>query len=108
LGEQGTYEVFIEPKIAESKAPKITAQSVEFVLTDMEGNVIENSDDIVYADEDGKFYIKTAVKVPLLGTKLKLTAKVTFEEKVYDSNAMQYVVSQKISENTKEFYVSGW
>ena len=108
LGEQGVYELFVEPKIEQSKNPQITAQSAEFVLMYEDGTVVENGKDITYYDEDGKFFVKTAVKVPLLGTKLRLTAKVTFEEKVYNSVTMQHEINHKISENTKEFYVSGW
>lgn len=108
LGEHGVYEVFVEPKIENSKSPKITATGVEFVLTYEDGSVI-NSQDIIYSDDgQGKFFIKTAVKVPLLGTKLRLTARVTFEEKVYNSATMSYTTNNRISENTKEFYVSGW
>lgn len=108
LGEQGAYEVFVEPKISENKTPQFSVKNIEFVLTDIDGNEIENSDDIVYATVDNKFYIKTAVKVPLLGTKLFLTAKVTFEETIYDVVTMQYITKEKVSENTKYFYVSGW
>jgi hypothetical protein len=108
LGEQGVYEVFVEPKISENKTPQFSVKNIEFVLTDIDGNEIENSDDIVYATVDNKFYIKTAVKVPLLGTKLFLTAKVTFEETIYDVVTMQYITKEKVSENTKYFYVSGW
>jgi hypothetical protein len=108
LGEQGVYEVFVEPKISENKTPQFSVKNIEFVLTDIDGNEIENGDDIVYATVDNKFYIKTAVKVPLLGTKLFLTAKVTFEETIYDVVTMQYITKEKVSENTKYFYVSGW
>jgi len=77
-------------------------------LTYEDGSVI-NSQDIIYSDDgQGKFFIKTAVKVPLLGTKLRLTARVTFEEKVYNSTTMSYTTNNRVSENTKEFYVSGW
>jgi hypothetical protein len=108
LGEQGVYEVFVEPKISENKTPQFSVKNIELVLTDIDGNEIENGDDIVYATVDNKFYIKTAVKVPLLGTKLFLTAKVTFEETIYDVVTMQYITKEKVSENTKYFYVSGW
>lgn len=108
LGEQGVYEVFVEPKIAESKSPVIKPMSVEFVLTYEDGTVVDNKDIVYSNDGNGKFFIKTAVKVPLLGTKLKLTSRVTFEEKAYNSATMSYVVNNYISENTKEFYVSGW
>ena len=108
LGEQGVYEVFVEPKIENSKSPKITATGVEFVLTYEDGNVVDSKDIVYSYDEQGKFFIKTAQKVPLLGTKLRLTARVTFEEIVYNSTTMSYTTNNKISENTKEFYVSGW
>ena len=109
LGEQGTYELFVEPKIISNQSKSITPTSVDFELTDDEGNEIKNGNDFAYStDGEGKFFIKTALKVPLLGTKLRLTAKVYFEEKIYNSMTNEYTINNYISENTKDFYVSGW
>lgn len=109
LGEQGVYELFVEPKIISNQSKSITPTSVDFELTDDEGNEIQNGNDFNYStDGEGKFFIKTALKVPLLGTKLRLTAKVYFEEKIYNSMTNEYTINNYISENTKDFYVSGW
>lgn len=108
LGENGVYEIFIEPKIVESKSPKITPQAVEFVLTYEDGTVVNNKDIVYSDDENGRFLIKTAAKVTLLGTKLLLTSKVTFEQKTYDSVEMDYKTTYVESQNTKEFYIGGW
>ena len=109
LGEQGVYELFVEPKIENNKSPQFAVTGVEFSLAYEDGTEVQNGLDIVYSwDDSGKFFIKTAPKVPLLGTKLRLTSKVIFEEKTYENVTKEYITKEVISENIKEMYIGGW
>ena len=109
LGEQGVYELFVEPKIENNKSPQFAVTGVEFSLAYEDGTEVQNGLDIVYSwDDSGKFFIKTAPKVSLLGTKLRLTSKVIFEEKTYDNVTKEYITKEVISENIKEMYIGGW
>ena len=107
-GEQGVYEIFIEPKIIENESYQISAKYAYFDLTYEDGSAVPNGGDISYSEDNGKFFIKSAPKVQLLGTKLRLTSKVIFEEKVNNVVTNEYDIREVISENIKELYIGGW
>ena len=110
LGEQGEYQVYYEPKILENIYPDIKPIAIEFRLTYEDGTEVENGKDFIYHSDGEKFFVKSQTKVSLLGTKIKLLATVTFEEKTITliEGQQEEVKDYKTIFNTKDIYVSGW
>lgn len=107
LGEQGFYEVFLEPKIISNE--NISVKKIEFKLNYEDGSDLSDESGILYeVVQDRKICIKTDVLVSILGTKLNLTARVYFDEKYRDEATQEYLTREIISENIKSIYVSGW
>lgn len=110
LGENGEYRLYIEPKLLENVNPVIKLISIDFVVTDEDGQIVENGQDFTYSFTDDIFVIKSDNQVALLGTKLYLTANIEFEEtKTSFIGDYQTDVSENIVVSVdKKIYVGGW
>lgn len=108
LGERTEFSISYEQKIILNESPTIAPYNIKWMLTYEDGSLVENNEDIAYISNGNKLYIQTKTKVPLLGTKMCLIARVCFEEQIYDKLKDSYTTQYKISEHSKFINVSGW